>query len=121
MMTVAALAILMLLAVLVLTSQKARRHGNLHGGTAYCPPPQPANPPAPPRREVYVLSGSPSPTTREPRPPSPAPMPGRPRPQPIRVLIAHETCPVCGHRGHAAHVGSDDDEQTVLDGRGGGR
>ena len=94
--------------------------GNLRGGDAYCPPPPPANPPTPPRREVYVLSGSPGPTVtapRTPNAPNPAPMPGRPRPQPIRVLIAHETCPQCGHRAGGADVAGEDDERTVLDWR----
>lgn len=116
--------------------------GNLRGGDAYCPPPPPANPPTPPRREVYVLSGSPGPTVTAPKtpnaprtpkdhspPPTPrtpntpnaAPMPGRPRSQPIRVLIAHETCPKCGHRAGEADVAGEDDERTVLDDRGGVR
>ena len=98
--------------------------GNLRGGDAYCPPSPPANPPTPPRREVYVLSGSSGPTVTAPKTPNapkPAPMPGRTRHEPIRVLIAHETCPKCGHRAGEADVAGEDDERTVLDDRGGVR
>lgn len=99
--------------------------GNLRGGDAYCPPPPPANLPAPPRREVYVPSGSSGPPDLsqppKPRMPSPAPMSGRHRPEPIRVLIAHETCPKCGYKagGVAESSEQDDDERTVIDDRGG--